>query len=243
MCVGCQCDVLFPPYNIIIIIINKPVINNSDVILQIIDTIFNSRTNQGQLLEMADDNTKKLAELLGIKFLSEITRINIEEVEQNATSVVVEDTSKSPTTTPPATANCNNQLTNAKEITCECKTVILKPDTAKLIIPSEAMLALEKNLNLQHPSQKTFGNLKRGCYWLVDDMYKFEQIGYTKEVKPQRQELSHSETEQEPQQQQAPPPTDLTTVNGLRYLVCAECNLCPLGWFDPTTKESYLYVW
>lgn len=50
-------------------------------------------------------------------------------------------------------------------------------------------------------------------YWVINDMYQFENIGYS------------------------------NTVNGKKYLTCADCELGPLGWFDQETKVSYLAVY
>lgn len=139
-------------------------------------------------------------------------------------------------------------LTNAKEISCDCKTLILRPKHAKLILPSLSMIQVEKVLNLQH-SDKMFKNLVKSCYWLVDDMYKFEQISYTKEVNTQIQSTSPQEGSStqgdsiNDSSEQTGPATIASKLPGLRFLACAECNKCPLGWFDPGTKESYLYVW
>lgn len=150
-------------------------------------------------------------------------------------------------------------ITNSKEIYCECKTLILKPNHAALILPTPSMVEVEKDLKFLQNSDTSFKNLKRGCYWLVDDMYKFEQMGYTKEINSQNQQRSSLASQnqedkseqvdgQQPQKafqeasaSQPEPSTSLP--NGLRYLACAECNLCPLGWFDPKTQGSYLYVW
>lgn len=49
-------------------------------------------------------------------------------------------------------------------------------------------------------------------YWVINDMYQFENIGYS------------------------------NTVNGKKYLTCADCEIGPLGWFDQETKVSYLAV-
>ena len=116
---------------------------------------------------------------------------------------------------------------NNNEIYCDCKTVILKPLNAKLILPTESMLAIENELRNYQRGDKIFKDIIRGCYWLVDDMYKFEHMAFTKEIKEQN--LSQT--------------NNSSTLTGLRYLACAECNLCPLGWFDPNTKESYLHIW
>lgn len=169
----------------------------------------------------------RLKEILGEARLQELT----EEEHQHDTK------------TPPV-------LINSKQIFCECKTLILRPNHAKLILPSDYMLEVEKSLKFLQHSDTLFKNLVRGCYWLVDDMYKFEQIGYTKEIDSMLAQETKTTTESSEQKEAQHQPPDnasfhstSTVANGLRYLACAECNLCPLGWFDPTTKNSYLYVW
>ena len=124
-------------------------------------------------------------------------------------------------------ASQDSNLTNTTEIHCHCDTLILRPNSAKLILPNDSMLNIEKELQNFQKGDKIFKDIVRGCYWLVDDMYNFEHMGYTKEINAQNTA------------QQSPS----SILNGLRYLVCAECNLCPLGWFDPNTKESFLHVW
>lgn len=49
-------------------------------------------------------------------------------------------------------------------------------------------------------------------YWQVDNMFNFENIGYS------------------------------NTVDGRKFLVCADCESGPLGWQDLETKSSYLAV-
>lgn len=145
--------------------------------------------------------------------------------------------------------NQSENLTNSKEIFCECKTLILRPKHARLILPSESMIEVEKYLNFLQHSDKMFKNLVKSCYWLVDDMYKFEQISYTKEVKTQIHSASTNDTSSPERDsindfsEQVGPAAIASKLPGLRFLACAECNKCPLGWFDPRTKESYLYVW
>lgn len=172
------------------------------------------------------DNITKLREILGDARFQEITSYTGDEETQDAP-------------------------TNAKEIFCECKTLILRPRHAKLIRPSESMLTLEKDYKTPKPSSSSFKNLCEGCYWLVDDMYKFEQIGYTKEVlcpilnnsTPESNPSAESSNVHSRSPVQSGDGSAQTPRAGLRYLVCAECNVCPLGWYDPRTKESYLYVW
>lgn len=47
-------------------------------------------------------------------------------------------------------------------------------------------------------------------YWMVDDIYMFENIG-----------VSH-------------------TVDNIKYLACADCERGPVGWHDLSTKKSYI---
>ena len=118
-------------------------------------------------------------------------------------------------------------ILNSKDIYCDCKTLILRSKHAKLVLPNEHMVRIQDELKRYQPGDRLFKDIIRGCYWLVDDMYKFEQMGYTKEINDRNMSPSNN--------------TEILT--GLRYLACAECNLCPLGWFDPKTKENYLHVW
>lgn len=149
-------------------------------------------------------------------------------------------------------------LVNAKEIFCECNILILKPLNARLILPTESMLEVERDLKCLQHSDRISKTLARGCFWLVDDMYKFEQMGYTKEFNFKDQQGGSSEKtessssspkgkneQQQSQQVQFQAVDDKKQLNSstIRWLACAECNLCPLGWYDSKTKESYLYVW
>ncbi|KZC10503.1 PREDICTED: guanine nucleotide exchange factor MSS4 homolog [Dufourea novaeangliae] len=47
-------------------------------------------------------------------------------------------------------------------------------------------------------------------FWLVEDMYTFENIGVSQ------------------------------TVDNVKYLACADCERGPVGWHDLTTKKSYI---
>ncbi|XP_073971249.1 RAB interacting factor STRAT [Rhodnius prolixus] len=47
-------------------------------------------------------------------------------------------------------------------------------------------------------------------YWAVHDMYIFENIGFSK------------------------------TVDNVKYLICADCEIGPIGWFDIPSKESFI---
>ena len=47
-------------------------------------------------------------------------------------------------------------------------------------------------------------------FWQVNDMYTFENLGFS------------------------------NTIENLKYLICADCEIGPIGWYDLTTKQSYV---
>lgn len=49
-------------------------------------------------------------------------------------------------------------------------------------------------------------------YWTVKDKFTFENIGFS------------------------------NTVSGLKYLICADCEIGPIGWFDPISQLCYVSV-
>ena len=49
-------------------------------------------------------------------------------------------------------------------------------------------------------------------FWLVEDMYLFENMGFSK------------------------------TVDNIKYLACAECDVGPIGWHDLISKKNYLSI-
>lgn len=49
-----------------------------------------------------------------------------------------------------------------------------------------------------------------GHYWLVEDMYTFENVSVTK------------------------------TVDKVKYLACADCEIGPIGYMDLATNKSYV---
>ncbi|XP_077868071.1 guanine nucleotide exchange factor MSS4-like isoform X2 [Saccoglossus kowalevskii] len=46
-------------------------------------------------------------------------------------------------------------------------------------------------------------------FWVVDDMYTFENVGFT------------------------------NTVNDIKYLICADCEVGPIGWHDLSKKKEF----
>lgn len=48
-------------------------------------------------------------------------------------------------------------------------------------------------------------------YWMVPDMYMFDNIGFSKPIE-----------------------------SGIKYLICADCEIGPIGWYDDNNKQSYV---
>lgn len=73
---------------------------------------------------------------------------------------------------------------------------------------------LQFSLPLMHQKSKTpVADVEAeplGHYWKVDDMFTFENIGF-----------SH-------------------TVENCKYLICADCEMGPVGYHDVTTKCCYI---
>ena len=66
---------------------------------------------------------------------------------------------------------------------------------------------------LPHMKKKTEGNSEDGetltDFWVVDDMFTFENVGFS------------------------------NTVNGIKYLICADCEVGPIGWHDIADKKAF----
>lgn len=46
-------------------------------------------------------------------------------------------------------------------------------------------------------------------YWMVDNMYTFENLGFS------------------------------NTVNNIKYLICADCEIGPIGWHDINDQKAF----
>ncbi|CAG2065157.1 unnamed protein product, partial [Timema podura] len=96
---------------------------------------------------------------------------------------------------------------NKRQVRCQrCPSTILSPGTA-----------VYKQVEFPLPHMKKDSSPMKGSeeelikdYWLVEDMYSFENVGF-----------SHS-------------------VGGVKYLACADCEVGPIGWFDTAAKISYV---
>ncbi|XP_012224300.1 guanine nucleotide exchange factor MSS4 [Linepithema humile] len=95
---------------------------------------------------------------------------------------------------------------NKDKVYCTfCPSKMLNAGTARLINKEFALPHIHIKGEGEANQQETISD-----YWLVEDMYTFENIG-----------VSH-------------------TVGNVKYLACADCERGPVGWHDLSTKKSYI---
>lgn len=96
------------------------------------------------------------------------------------------------------------------------KTVLCQRCGSKVLCPGMAVFA-EKELFLPSMRKKTSLSTTEGsadgdtltAHWLVDDMFIFENVGFTNDV------------------------------GRIKYLICADCEIGPIGWHCLDDKTSY----
>ncbi|CAN9512292.1 unnamed protein product [Ophioblennius macclurei] len=96
------------------------------------------------------------------------------------------------------------------------KTVLCQRCGSKVLCPGMAVFA-EKELFLPSMRKKTSLGSTEGsvdgdtltAHWLVDDMFIFENVGFTNDV------------------------------GRIKYLICADCEIGPIGWHCLDDKTSY----
>ena len=99
--------------------------------------------------------------------------------------------------------------TNAKVLCClRCNSKILEKNKGKFCDDQQ------KDLHVMHKKQEEAGIVKENLsqYFVIDDMFEFENIGFTKSV--------DNET--------------------IKYLICADCEVGPIGWHCISTKKNYI---
>lgn len=94
---------------------------------------------------------------------------------------------------------------NKTKLFCErCNSTVLLPMKA---------VYCEVEFFLPHMKKKTDGTSETGetlkKYWKVDDMFEFENLGFT------------------------------NTVETIKYLICADCEIGPIGWHDINDKAAF----
>uniref|UniRef100_A0A1A9WKS8 Guanine nucleotide exchange factor MSS4 n=1 Tax=Glossina brevipalpis TaxID=37001 RepID=A0A1A9WKS8_9MUSC len=106
---------------------------------------------------------------------------------------------------------CENEILNNKNkqnIRCRyCNSLILRNQQGEYT-------KLQVDLPLMHQKNtrdvNTVETEKLIDFWLVNDMFIFENVGFS------------------------------NTVDKRKYLTCADCDIGPLGYFDINTKKCYL---
>uniref|UniRef100_A0A023F808 Putative guanine nucleotide exchange factor n=1 Tax=Triatoma infestans TaxID=30076 RepID=A0A023F808_TRIIF len=108
------------------------------------------------------------------------------------------------------------EKTNIEELISEGKnktTVYCSRCPSKILNPKTGTHKTV-DFKLPHMHYKADGNPNEAeeisDYWAVHDMYIFENIGFSK------------------------------TVDNFKYLICADCEMGPIGWFDIPSKESFV---
>ncbi|XP_058453344.1 guanine nucleotide exchange factor MSS4 homolog [Malaya genurostris] len=102
---------------------------------------------------------------------------------------------------------------NKTNVKCShCESLMLKPVCADYVevefdLP-ESQQKKQQPAGGSEPSEFVCEKLKD--FWVVSDMYTFENIGF-----------SH-------------------TVNNVKYLICADCEVGPVGYHDLQTKQCFI---
>uniref|UniRef100_A0A182NB53 Guanine nucleotide exchange factor MSS4 n=1 Tax=Anopheles dirus TaxID=7168 RepID=A0A182NB53_9DIPT len=99
---------------------------------------------------------------------------------------------------------------NKTSVKCpHCGSLILRPANSE-IDHSEFDLPLAKQKRQTADKDEDFTRETLKDFWVVPDMYTFENIGFS------------------------------NTVDNRKYLICADCEVGPIGYHDLATKKSYI---
>ncbi|XP_019561399.3 guanine nucleotide exchange factor MSS4 homolog [Aedes albopictus] len=101
---------------------------------------------------------------------------------------------------------------NKTNVNCtHCGSLMLKPGSADYV---ESEFNLPEPYKKKHPapasSPAEFACEKLTQFWVVNDMFTFENIGFS------------------------------NTVDQTKYLICADCEIGPVGYHDLQTKRCYV---
>ncbi|XP_066559592.1 guanine nucleotide exchange factor MSS4 [Amia ocellicauda] len=101
---------------------------------------------------------------------------------------------------------------NSKTVLCQrCGSKVLCPGVALFTEKELFLPAMRKKLGSAGGAQvegEVDGDTLT-AHWLVDDMYAFENVGFTKDV------------------------------GNVKYLICADCEIGPIGWHCVEDKKSF----
>lgn len=98
---------------------------------------------------------------------------------------------------------------NSKSVLCQrCGSKVLSPGIAVFTEKELVLPSMRKTSN----NSNTEGSVDSDTltvHWLVDDMFSFDNVGFTKDV------------------------------GRIKYLICADCEIGPIGWHCLDDKKSY----
>ncbi|XP_013988013.1 guanine nucleotide exchange factor MSS4 [Salmo salar] len=98
---------------------------------------------------------------------------------------------------------------NVKSVLCQrCGSKVLCPGVAVFAEKELFLPAMRKKTTITQSEGSVDGD-KLTAHWLVDDMYTFENVGFTKDV------------------------------GRVKYLICADCEIGPIGWHCLDDKKSF----
>ncbi|XP_011306108.1 guanine nucleotide exchange factor MSS4 homolog [Fopius arisanus] len=102
---------------------------------------------------------------------------------------------------------CDGSGKNKSKIYCQfCPSVILNPGMGTFLVHEFDLPHVRSKGDEGVESQLA----KYTDYWLIEDMYTFENVSITK------------------------------TVGNIKYLACADCEIGPIGYMDQSTKKCYV---
>lgn len=148
-------------------------------------------------------------------------------------------------TDPKVDLTTNSDGYNAKNIRClRCSSLILQDGVALLIRD-------ENSIRVPLPSirKEDDGRLEDvTSFWAIDDIYLFENLGFSKTTSsdgvtfPSASENQVNSSSNDAISSSSTPAaaTACSTSNELKYLMCADCDLGPIGCQDLQTKKSYV---
>ena len=117
----------------------------------------------------------------------------------------------------PSLSNLLNESgKNSQSVVCQfCDSKVLTPDIATLTrLNGHFLPAMRQKKSIAVTAGDSQGNegLEGDAlddFWLVEDMFHFENVGFSK------------------------------AVNNVKYLICADCEMGPIGFHDPASPKEF----
>ncbi|XP_020498065.1 guanine nucleotide exchange factor MSS4 [Labrus bergylta] len=99
---------------------------------------------------------------------------------------------------------------NIKTVVCQrCGSKVLCPGMAVFAEKELFLPSMRKKSGLSSTAEGSVDGDTLTAHWFVDDMYTFENVGFTKDV------------------------------GRIKYLICADCEIGPIGWHCLDDKKSF----